>query len=67
VLEIWGRGWKGKSRFNLLNFIIIWTMPPLIGEMVGRAVGFEFIGLAFGFVYSFAKTQYDYIKAKYSP
>jgi len=63
VLSIWRRSWN-KCTFNLLNFIIIWSIPPLIGELIGRLFGINFLGMIAGFIYSLAKTQYDYIKTK---
>ncbi|KAA0004013.1 MAG: hypothetical protein FE044_00775 [Thermoplasmata archaeon] len=63
MIEIWRRDWK-KYRFNLFNFILVWTIPAIIGEAIGRIFGIKFLGMAAGFIYSLAKTQYDYLKTK---
>jgi len=48
----------------LFNFILVWTIPAIIGEAIGRIFGIKFLGMAAGFIYSLAKTQYDYLKTK---
>lgn len=48
----------------LINFIIVWTIPPIIGEILGRFLQMKFIGMIAGFIYSLLKTQYDYIRIK---
>ncbi len=63
MIDIWRRSWK-KYRFNPFNFILVWTIPPIIGETVGRLFEVKFLGMTAGFIYSLAKTQYDYLKTK---
>ena len=46
--------------------MMVWSIPPIIGEIIGRVANIKFLGLVIGFIYSFVKTQYDYARAKFN-
>jgi hypothetical protein len=63
VIDIWKKEWD-RCRFSLFNFILIWSVPAIVGELIGRAFEIKFLGMVAGFIYSLIKTQYDYLKTK---
>jgi len=63
VIDIWKKEWD-RWRFCLLNFILIWSVPAIVGELIARIFKIKFLGMVAGFIYSFIKTQYDYLKTK---
>ena len=64
-MRVWKKDWNGRCRPVWINFIMVWTIPPIIGEIIGRIATIKFLGMVVGLIYSFIKTQYDYARAKF--
>ncbi len=64
-MRVWTKNWRGRCSPEIYNFILVWTVPPVIGFILGFLMEIHFLGLALGIIYSIIKTMYDYVKVKY--